>query len=104
VPIIVKLPNGKHVNATHKGTVKIPRKLFLQDALYIPNFSYNLISISKLVSSHNLELIFSSKSCIIQYIKTKEIIDIVEVEVGLYAIYLRNNLSCYLNTTTRLHS
>jgi len=64
---------------------------------YIPYFSYNLISISKLVSSYNLELIFSSKSSITQGIKTKEGIGIVEV--GLYAMCLQNNLSCCLNTT-----
>jgi len=62
VPIIVKLPNGNHVNATHKGTIKIVGKMFLQDILYIPNFSYNLISISKLAFSYNLKLIIFSKS------------------------------------------
>lgn len=53
-PIIVKLPTRKQIKATHKGIVKITDKLFLQDVLCIPNFTYNLISISKLTSNCNL--------------------------------------------------
>jgi len=61
MPITLKLSNGEHVNGTHKGAVKIVGKVFLQDVLYIPDLSYNLISISKLASSLNLELIFFFK-------------------------------------------
>jgi len=98
-PVTVKLPNGKNVKATHKGVVKISEKLFLQDVLYIPDFDYNLISVSRLVSNHNLELIFFSKYCIIQDIKTKERIGIVDVEAGLYAVCLQSTDSCCLNVT-----
>ena len=65
-PIKVKLPNGHHVHATHSGTVQLSPNLTLHDVLYIPTFTFNLISISKLVSSTNCELIFSSTSCVLQ--------------------------------------
>ena len=64
-PIMVKLPNGHHVHATHSGTVHLSASITLTDVLYIPSFTFNLISISKLVSSANCKLIFSSTSCIL---------------------------------------
>jgi len=100
IPVMVKLPNGRNVRATHKGVVKISEKLFLQDVLYIPDFNYNLISVSRLVSNHNFELIFFSKYCIIQDIKTKERIGIVDVDAGLYVVSLENTDSCCLNVTS----
>ena len=63
---IVKLPNEKYVNVTHKWVVKITEKLFLQNVVYIPDFNYNIIFVSQLTFSHNLKLIFFSKTCIIQ--------------------------------------
>jgi len=98
IPIIIKLPNGKHVKATHKGTMKFSRNLVLKDVLYIPDFDYNLNSISKLALSHNLELIFVSNSCIIQDLKTKERICIVDVRSGLYALCLEIDIYCCVNT------
>ncbi|WVZ25700.1 hypothetical protein V8G54_004244 [Vigna mungo] len=47
-PITINLPNGITTTATHKGNMKIFDTLCLNDVLYIPDFSYNLISISKL--------------------------------------------------------
>ena len=53
-----------------------------------------------MVSNDNLELIFFSKYCIIQDIKTKERIGIVDVEAGLYVVCLQNTDSFCLNVTT----
>nr|KYP68435.1 hypothetical protein KK1_022059 [Cajanus cajan] len=64
-PIVVRLPNGQEVFATHSGLVKFSETLFLSDVLYIPSFTFNLISISKLVSSLNCILTFSSNKCLI---------------------------------------
>ena len=64
-PVTVKLPNGHHVHATHSGTVHLSRTITLFNVLYIPTFTFNLISISKLVSSTDCALIFSSTSCML---------------------------------------
>ncbi|KAF9684543.1 hypothetical protein SADUNF_Sadunf04G0129000 [Salix dunnii] len=40
----VKLPNGNYASVTHIGTVKISEHLILHDVLYVPSFSFNLIS------------------------------------------------------------
>ena len=65
-PIMVKLPNGHHVPTTHSGDIFLSASIILSDVLYIPSFTFNLISISKLVSSTNCKLIFSSTLCILQ--------------------------------------
>ena len=62
-PVTVKLPNGHFVRATCSGTIQLSPNITLHDVFYIPAFTFNLISISKLVSSVNCELIFSSTSC-----------------------------------------
>ena len=83
-PVTVKLPNGHHVHATHSGTVHLSRTITLFNVLYIPTFTFNLISISKLVSSTNCALIFSSTSCMLQDASNRMKIGIVEERHGLY--------------------
>jgi len=88
-PIMVKLPNGHHVHATHSGTVHLTPSIILNDVLYIPSFTFNLISISKLVSTTNYELIFSSNTCVLQDTNTKAKIGTVEVSHDLYQFILK---------------
>ncbi|KAG5035651.1 hypothetical protein JHK87_010561 [Glycine soja] len=83
-PIIVKLSNCQYVHATHSGTVQLSPNITLHNVLYIPTFTFNLISISKLVSSINCELIFSSTSCVLQEMNNHMKIGIVEAKHGLY--------------------
>ncbi|KAJ0034730.1 hypothetical protein Pint_25880 [Pistacia integerrima] len=50
-PILVTLPNGSNINAQYSGVVSLTDKLVLTNVLYIPEFSFNLISVTKLTSS-----------------------------------------------------
>jgi len=70
-PLLVKLPTGQHVYATHSGNIHFCHSFHLTNVLYIPSFTFNLISISKLLSSLHCELIFSHNSCIIQDLNNK---------------------------------
>jgi len=85
-PILVKLYTGQHVYATHSGTISFSPSFQLTNVLYIPTFTFNLISISKLVSSLHCELIFSPSSCIIQDMNSKQQIGTVDVNAGLYTL------------------
>nr|KYP61688.1 hypothetical protein KK1_016196 [Cajanus cajan] len=106
-PIVVKLPTSQQVLATHSSLVKFTDTFYLFDVLFIPDFKFNLISISKLVSSLDVQLTFCSTSCIIQDLKTKEKIGTVDVNVGLYImtivaiqplyIYIRRRLNNNIN-------
>ena len=47
----VNLPNGETDLVTHIGTVQISEKLILYNVLFVPSFSFNLISVSQLAKS-----------------------------------------------------
>ncbi|XP_027905906.1 uncharacterized protein LOC114165496 [Vigna unguiculata] len=47
------MPDGTKVQATHSGSVKIFGNLCIGNVLFVPSFSYNLVSISRLVSHSN---------------------------------------------------
>ena len=68
--------------------VHLSTSITLLDVLYIPTFTFNLISISKLVSSTNCTLIFSSTSCTLQDTNNRVKIGTVEVRHDLYQLTL----------------
>jgi hypothetical protein len=49
----IKLPNGQFASLTHIGTVRISESVILTDVLCIPFFSFNLISVSKLINQND---------------------------------------------------
>lgn len=66
-PITVNFPNGNTALVTQIGSVLIqPISIVLSDVLYIPSFSFNLISISKLSAELNAPIYFTSNECIVQ--------------------------------------
>lgn len=45
-PILITLPNGQTMEVTQCGSVTINSDITLTNMLYIPTFSYNLLSVS----------------------------------------------------------
>ena len=82
--IIIKLPNGNFVTASYSSIITFSDRFVLKNVLYVPNFSFNLISISQFTTSLKCELSFSSAECSIQNSITKDKIGIVDVVVDLY--------------------
>ena len=68
--------------------------------LYVPSFSFNLISISKLVSTNSCKLIFSSNSCLMQDVITQATIGTAKVRNRLY--YLTPNYMAISNIETNI--
>ncbi|XP_073138578.1 uncharacterized protein [Henckelia pumila] len=62
----VTLPNGSTVSVTHIGTVFLSHDLVLTDVLCIPQFWFNLLSISALTQNMSYSVTFSSHLCHIQ--------------------------------------
>jgi len=98
--VLVSLSNGHRFYTSCSGTVAFSNKLYLTDVLYVPKFTFNLVSASKLALNWNCHLIFSSKDCVIQDNLTKEKIGIVEARNGLYifhsSIFQRNVTNRYI--------
>lgn len=74
VNAFVYLPNGHKVQVDSIGTVQLNSHLVLNDVLCIPTFSFNLLSISKLVKSQNVYFIFLTDKYYIQNLSTWMII------------------------------
>ena len=61
----VELPNGEIAMVTHIGSISLLATLVLHNVLYVPSFSFNLLSISQLTQSSSCCLIFLANLCFI---------------------------------------
>ncbi|XP_019423017.1 PREDICTED: uncharacterized protein LOC109332489 [Lupinus angustifolius] len=75
-PITVKLLDGSEVITSISGSVLFSNHLYLSNVLYIPKFSFNIISISKLTSALDCKLVFSKLKCLIQDQNTLKMIGV----------------------------
>ncbi|CAN1779045.1 Retrovirus-related Pol polyprotein from transposon RE1 [Linum perenne] len=80
----VYLPNSTRVTVSHIGSVKLPFGPILHNVLLIPDFKFNLISISKLTHDLPVSLSFSSNHCEIQDLITNRKIGLATEHKGLY--------------------
>jgi len=62
-PINVKLPNGELVVTDIAGTINLTPQLVLHKVLYLNDFSFNLIFVSKLCSTSKCILHFFDNHC-----------------------------------------
>ena len=102
-PFEVILGDGHKLTAAAQGTVKLTmksghhgtRKCTLHDVLYIPELSYNLLSVSKAVDRGN-SVKFEESSCIIRGSNHK-LITVAEKIGGLYQV---DTVPVYINSAT----
>jgi len=64
-PISIRLPNGHVSIAKYTGTVVFSPGFFITNVLCVPNFSFKLISVSKLISTLNCVVSFNNSRCVI---------------------------------------
>ncbi|XP_074300285.1 uncharacterized protein LOC141631525 [Silene latifolia] len=82
----VGLPNGHQVASTVMGSVFINNTLILDNVLYVPSLTCNLISVSQLTSTCDYTFEFAKNSCLIQAPSTRKTIGVGELRDGLYWI------------------
>lgn len=63
-PVLVSLPNGQTVKVTTYGSVTINAQITLHNVFYIPSFTYNIISVSKLLHGTIISLTLTISYCI----------------------------------------
>ncbi|KAL0345251.1 UNVERIFIED_CONTAM: hypothetical protein Sradi_4356400 [Sesamum radiatum] len=85
-PTLVYLPDGTTQSVTHKGSVSLHPDLTLIDVLHVPQFQYNLLSVSKLCLHSSIEVKFYSSHCLLQDLETKRIIAIGKLHKNLYML------------------
>ncbi|CAH9127240.1 unnamed protein product [Cuscuta epithymum] len=84
ISINIQLPTGNFIQATHIGDITLNDNLTLHNVLYVPNFSFNLISVSSLALHENISVHFSSNHAALQDHLTNKIIGFAEIQNGLY--------------------
>ncbi|KAL2929782.1 Retrovirus-related Pol polyprotein from transposon TNT 1-94 [Bienertia sinuspersici] len=85
-PIKVILPNGRVKEVKCAGKVKLLPDFEINEALLIPDFKHNLLSVSKLVEKHNIKVIFDANGCKIQDLTTKKEIGEGVLDNGIYKL------------------
>ncbi|KAK2413561.1 putative mitochondrial protein [Trifolium repens] len=92
-PFTMGLPNGHKTNATISGTVKISSSITLYNVYYIPSFTVNLISVTKLLTSLDCHITFHPNNCLIVQNSTKKMIGTAERHGDLYALQVHAPVS-----------
>ncbi|XP_059306495.1 uncharacterized protein LOC132057932 [Lycium ferocissimum] len=98
IPYLVSLPNGYKVKVTSTGSIKF-LSLTLHHVLFIPNFQYNLISVSKLICQLDCFVLFTKISCIIQ----ASSLEIGKLQNGLYKLLQASAPSSGDTSSSSLH-
>lgn len=84
LPILVKLPDGTLKKVEQCGDVHIGPKFMLSDVLYIPDFGFNLLSVSRVVSQGNLMPFFYASHYALQDHQSRLIVAVGKSNGWLY--------------------
>jgi len=73
-PVFITLPDGSVKNVTLGGNVKLDNNITLSKVLYVPEFKFNLLSVTKLLTQQNLCLYIYPTECLFQDLTTKQVV------------------------------
>ena len=77
------MPNGKQALIRHVGSLVLTPTLTLECVLHVPEFHFNLLSISRLTSQIGVNVLFTPTACILQD-HTSQTITLGKEHKGLY--------------------
>ncbi|KAJ0093974.1 hypothetical protein Patl1_26164 [Pistacia atlantica] len=63
---LVSLPNGKQTRITHIGSILLNSRSRLDKVFYLPDFKYNLLSVSKFTNENHCSITFYPQLCTFQ--------------------------------------
>ncbi|KAK2969735.1 hypothetical protein RJ640_015879 [Escallonia rubra] len=85
----VQIPNGDSARVHALGTVKLDKKLELKNVLGVPDFCFNLLSVSKQTKDLDCALIFWSDICVIHDLPSMTSIGLGKMWDDLYYLETR---------------
>jgi len=85
----VHLPNGKNVSVQYQGRCHISNDCTIENVLYVPDFKYNLMSVSKMTKELQCSVLFFPYFCVFQDLCTGKVRGIGKEEGGLYLLLPR---------------
>ncbi|KAG7556653.1 Retrotransposon Copia-like N-terminal [Arabidopsis suecica] len=88
----VRLPNGQTVKIEGTGFIQLTDALSLHDVLYIPEFKFNLLSVSVVTKTLRSKVSFTSDACSIQALTQELMIGQGSQVANLYVLNLDKSL------------
>jgi len=85
-PKLVNLPNGSSILVEIADTICFTPHFYLENVLYSPSFTLNLISISKLCDSLQCFATFHNDKCFLQDLQSQKMIGLGDQYEGLYRL------------------
>uniref|UniRef100_M1ANP4 Integrase core domain containing protein n=1 Tax=Solanum tuberosum TaxID=4113 RepID=M1ANP4_SOLTU len=82
----VYLPNGVVAQVTHPGSSSVTARTSLTNVLYLPQFKFNLIYVSKLTKKLGCSVSFFPDFCLFQDLSNGRVREICREENGLYVL------------------
>lgn len=79
----VKIPNGDLIPVKNVGDVRLPNGLQIKRVLNVPAFNCNLLSVSKLTRDLDCSLTFFSDMCVMQDLRSRNLIGMGRARDGL---------------------
>ncbi|KZV37633.1 hypothetical protein F511_38248 [Dorcoceras hygrometricum] len=90
----IMLPNTLTIQVSVIGSVFLTSDLILHDVLYVPEFQFNLLSISALTNNRECSVSFTANSCQIQDIKRTKMIGTGKRLGNLYVLMKSTSYVC----------
>ena len=90
-PVYITLPDGSLKTVTLGGNVQLDEKIMLRKVLYVPEFKFNLLSVTKLLADQNLCIHLYSNECIFQDLTTSQVVAVAQEYNGLYKLESQAN-------------
>ncbi|XP_055812079.1 uncharacterized protein LOC129881995 [Solanum dulcamara] len=86
-PKDVCLPNGGITKVTHIDSCSLPSKSLITNMFHIPEFKYNLMSVSKITKELGCSVSFFPDFCVFQELYTGKVKEVGREEGGLYLLW-----------------
>ncbi|XP_021995106.1 uncharacterized protein LOC110892024 [Helianthus annuus] len=80
----VRIPNGDSIPVKRKGSSTLPNGTEIRDVLYVPDFTCNLLSVSRLTRDLHCTLTFFPNFFVMQDLNSKKLIEMGKCQHGLY--------------------
>lgn len=87
----IYLPNGKNVSVHYQGSCNISYDYTIENVLHVPEFIYNLLSVSKMTKVLQCSVFFFPHFCVFQDICTGKVKGIGKEKGGLYLLSPRTS-------------
>jgi hypothetical protein len=96
----VQIANGSTCNIEGIGSTQISQNMPLSSVLYVPSFSENLMSVSKITEQLYCSVTFTPTKCTFQELGTNRLIGTAYKDKGLYCMESSPQRVAYLSTSS----